>query len=330
MPRYLIHIGPHKTGSTYLQAAFQAMRTELLDRGIWYPEVWQGEDKLSHHRLVQRLRTPADEGLTGEFGSLNGPRYDTILISAEDLSDLSTDSIAHFKSLLGEAEARVVFYCRRWGELLPSGWQEMIKHGHTTTFPEFLSEHMVNLFRSNVINYGHTLARYVQHFGLSNISLVSYSNIVDGGGDLFINFCQKFLSWNDPPAPAHGRVNVSLDPVEVEIIRALNAIELLHGGEKSTAIIQKYRRSKNKLVLANLIAAIKSNVAHSRINEGLGPLQYLHGELFRQYGSLLVEPRSGPRLFAPKLSEIPYVRQDYLLTEGVAASLHDIYRIITG
>jgi hypothetical protein len=325
-PMYLIHIGPHKTGTTYLQAAFQAMRSTLLERGILYPELWQGADKLGHHRLAQRLRTKADEGLIGEFTSLNGKRYDTILISAEDLADLGTDSIAYFKSLLGGAEARVIFYCRRWGELLPSGWQEMIKHGHTITFPEFLSEHAVNSFGSHVINFGHTLARYVEQFGLPHISLVSYSNIVDSGRDLFTHFCQEFLSWDNALVPQHGKVNISLDPVEVEIIRALNAIELSCGSEKSNVIFRGFQQSKNKFDLSNLIAAIKNNMGHARINEGLGPLQYLHSELFRQFGQLLVEPRTGPRLFVPKLLEVPYARQDYLLFGGNAAIIQDVHR----
>jgi hypothetical protein len=204
------------------------------------------------------------------------------------------------------------------------------RHGNTITFPEFLSAHAVNSFGSNVMNYGLTLARYAEQFGLSNISLVSYSNIVDAGGDLFINFCQNFLSWNDPPAPSHGRVNVSLDPVEVEIIRALNAIERARGGEQSTAIFRSYRHSKGKLDLTKLNSGIQSYLAHSAINEGLGPLQYLHSELFRQFGPLLVEPRTGPRLFVPRLSQVPYVRQDYLLSQEVAATIQAIYKEICG
>jgi hypothetical protein len=329
MPKYFIHIGPHKTGSTYLQAAFRALRPQLLERGILYPEFGQGPDKLSHDKLAEKLRANDYAGLSDEFGSVNDSRYETVLISAEDLSDIRSDGIAHLKSLLGGAQARVVFYCRRWSELLPSGWQELIKHGETTTFPEFLSSHMVNAFGSHVMNYGHTLARYAEHFGLPNISLVSYSNIVDSGGDLLINFCRNFLAWPDPPVPSLGRVNVSLGPVEVEVIRALNVIDRAHGGKQSSHIFRAFRQAKPTLDLTDLLAAIEGHVVRLRVNEGLGALHYLHTELVRQFGGLLTEPRTGPQLFAPKVSDIPYIRQDYLLGSGPAAALLDVYERIS-
>src|SRR6185312_4862270 len=37
-PRYVIHIGPHKTGTTYLQHAFAKTQKELLAEGIYYPD----------------------------------------------------------------------------------------------------------------------------------------------------------------------------------------------------------------------------------------------------------------------------------------------------
>lgn len=329
MPKFLIHVGPHKTGSTYLQGAFRALRPELLKRGIAYPEFGQGPDKLNHAVLAQRLRADDYAGIGEEFVSLMGSGHETVLISSEDLADVGSAGIAYLKSLLGTQHARVVFYCRRWSELLPSGWQEMVKHGETGTFPEFLSRHMVNSFGSHVMNYGQTVGRYAEHFGLPNISLVSYSNIVDSGHDLLTNFCRNFLAWADPPVPPQGRVNASLDPVEVEVVRALNAIDRAHGGEKSNAIFLALRRAKPALDLSDLLTTIKSHVAHIRVNEGLGALQYLHSELFRQFGGLLVEPRSGPSLFAPKVSDIPYICQDYLLADGPAVALLDVYKRIS-
>ena len=146
-----------------------------------------------------------------EFEFLNGSGNETVLLSAEDLVGLSAANILTLRSLLGGASARVIFYCRRWSELLPSGWQELVKHGHTMTLPEFFSAHVVNAPGSNIINYGQALDRYAEHFGLENISLVSYSNIIDNNGDLFVHFCRNFLSWTDPPPPALDRVNVSAE-----------------------------------------------------------------------------------------------------------------------
>jgi hypothetical protein len=328
MPEYVIHIGPHKTGTTYLQAAFQTFRPQFLRRGIWYPEQWQGDDKLGHHRLVQRLRARTSDGLGEEFASLNASNHEVILISAEDLSDLKPDAIRYFKGLLADASAHVVFYCRRWSELLPSGWQEHVKHGETITLPEFLAAHVVNPFGTHVINYSRTLDRYAEHFGISNIRLVSYSNLLDVGDDLFIRFCKNLLSWDDPPKPNSERVNTSLNPIDVELLRSLNAMEAAHAGHSSSELFRRYRSKASALDVSIPVAAMKQHTGHTRINEGTGALQLLHTELFKKFGSLLAEPRHGQLLFAPKQAEIPYVRQDYLLASNVVESLHEIYRKI--
>ena len=208
MPRYLIHVGPHKTGSTYLQGRFHSTRAMLLGRGVMYPELWQGKDKYSHPELPRKLRAGADHELMDEFEFLNSSDNDTVLISAEDLVGLSAANILTLRSLLGRASARVIFYCRRWSELLPSGWQELVKHGHTNTLPEFFSAHVVNAPGSNIINYGQALDRYAEHFGLKNISLVYIAISLMTMGDLFVHFCHNFLSGPIPP-PALDRVNVA-------------------------------------------------------------------------------------------------------------------------
>ena len=330
MPRYLIHIGPHKTGTTYLQASFQALRQSLLERGICYPQMWQGEYPLGHQRLAPRLQSGTDDGLADAFRRLEDQGCHTILISAEDLSDLTDYGVAYFRSLLGNAAARIIFYCRRWSETMPSAWQETVKQGHTMTLPEFTAENIGAPLESKLMNYDLILRRYSEQFGADNISLVSYSNIIDDDGDLFVHFCRSFLSWIDPPVPDLGKLNVSLDIVDVEVIRALNVIEQSAGGARSSAIRQSYMRHKNELDLSKLASAIESDIHHLRINEGFGPLQHLHERLFQQFGSLLVEPRSGPRLFTPRSAGVPYARQNYLASDECAAALQDIYRRIHG
>jgi hypothetical protein len=37
MPEFIIHIGPHKTGSSYLQNALGSMADQLHGRGVLYP-----------------------------------------------------------------------------------------------------------------------------------------------------------------------------------------------------------------------------------------------------------------------------------------------------
>src|SRR5262244_3861909 len=98
MPDYVIHIGPHKTGSSYLQWSFLKYRTELLARGICYPDNWGTTN--AHFGLVCRLRAGDVVQLRADFDRLSQSGHETILLSAEDLSGLNTQEIERLKDLL--------------------------------------------------------------------------------------------------------------------------------------------------------------------------------------------------------------------------------------
>jgi hypothetical protein len=314
MPRYIIHIGPHKTGTSYLQAAFAACRDQLEQRGVWYPDTWS--ENLGHHKLAAELRAGISQRPL--FLAMNASRYDTVLLSAEDLADLRSERIAELRELIGTSAVRVVFYCRRWSELVPSGWQETIKHGSTSTLPEFLTPHAINPDGSNILNYGHTIRRFAEHFGLANISLVSYSNLVDSGADLWPHFCRLFLNWPDPPKPQRQRVNESMILPEVELIRVLNML----GSDRNN--LQAYRHSGFNI--ASISGAMETATGTIRMNEGVGVLLRLHEELWREFGHLMVQPYTEGRLFAPKNAELRYVRPDYLLTPGIADRIRSLHQ----
>ncbi len=56
MPRFTLHIGAHKTGTTYLQRVFHALRPALETAGIVFPSFWsQSDDQPELERLHQQL-----------------------------------------------------------------------------------------------------------------------------------------------------------------------------------------------------------------------------------------------------------------------------------
>ena len=60
MTRFIIHIGPHKTGSTYLQNHLTQNRAALIGRGIYYPREWTTpEIGWCHAELAQLLQQGA-------------------------------------------------------------------------------------------------------------------------------------------------------------------------------------------------------------------------------------------------------------------------------
>jgi hypothetical protein len=145
MPRYLIHVGPHKTGTTYLQLRFDAARKRLCERGVIYPaELSASKMEPSHRRLFPDIRASNISYLRFVFEQSAHKDAEYVLISAEDLNHLAPQEPGSLREAIDGGPATIIFYCRRWSELLPSLWQEKVKHGCDETFPEFFSANIAD------------------------------------------------------------------------------------------------------------------------------------------------------------------------------------------
>ena len=202
MPRYVIHIGPHKTGTTYLQNAFTLLRPRLSARGILYPEQWGGE--AGHHDLAERLGAGEKTSLQTAFDQLNRSGADVILLSSETFSHLNDAEAGLLHDLLTGEPAIVVFYCRRWSELIPSNWGQDVRQGSQLTFPAYAFSHLADPWASAVVNFDQVLTRYAGIFGIGSLRLVSYNGVLEAGGDLLDHFCRNFLAWHNPPLSVLG------------------------------------------------------------------------------------------------------------------------------
>jgi hypothetical protein len=325
MPTYLFHVGPHKTGSTYLQKSFDKSRSALAASGILYPEQWQ--DGVGHFGLVRRLRF-LDPALRLEFAELNESSIKMVLLSAEDLSDLPKESLEFLKQCVGHNEVTIIFYCRRWSELLASGWQEMVKHGETQTLPEFVAGHMVNPYASHIVNYARRLQSFTEVFGRESLRLVSYSHLMDNGEDILYHFMYSFLPISNPPRPERVILNASMGILETELVRALNALVWAHGGPRSSLAYQNFVRAKPNLELEPFFQAMERAKRSIRLHEATGSVLEMHQRLATEYGALMVPPKPSVLLFCPRVSEIPYIGLDYLMGEDIMGLYRNLRSVL--
>ena len=99
MRNAIVHIGAHKTGTTYLQLVFQGLR----QHGLCFPEVWsQSPDQPGHRKLFEAL---ASDGPVPNIDLTDGP----VLISSEDLCYLRGAQVGRLRAALGDASVRIVF-----------------------------------------------------------------------------------------------------------------------------------------------------------------------------------------------------------------------------
>jgi hypothetical protein len=331
MPRYLLHVGPHKTGTTYLQLRFDAARQRLRQSGVVYPSEWSSaEGEPSHRKLVVGLREAHVAQLRSQFEAIERDDPDDVLISAEGIGHLQPPALELLKTLMRAQPVTVIFYCRRWSELLPSLWQERVKHGHDETFPEFFSINASDPFESIEMNFTRRLDAYAKVFGRENIRLVSYNNLCDAGIDLAEHFFDCFLPQHRslidglPHLPV-ARPNQSLPPLDIEVIRALNAFNARGGMPVSSALRDWYMTKSGQFDLAGLFAAIQTNAATLPFSDATPAVRLLQDSLSATYGDVMVQPAQPGCLFAPRKAEIVYFRQRYLTDRMARDALDKVY-----
>lgn len=331
MTAFILHVGPHKTGTSYLQEAFLQTRPLLAARGVHYPAIW---GRAAHHALLEMLNAGPGAELERQFAELRAAGHATVLISVEGLTTLPLPTVEYLRTLVGpENPVRVVFYARSWADRLLSHWKQEIKGGSTQSLPEYLFQRVTQPAGSNLVNFGTGLRHYAQVFGAESLAVVAYDQVLAQKLDLFVHFAATFLDWSDPPALDLAYANVSPNTVDTEVLRALNAIEAAQSGQppgrvQAAGMAARYMRRAGEFAGPLLREAMEANRATAVLNEKSAQLTALHKQLYAEFGAALVAPKPRGVFFTPRRAEIPYVHRDYLLVPGVVAALHAVHRAV--
>jgi hypothetical protein len=139
-----LHIGLHKTGTTYLQNVLRANREGLRAQGVEFTggpgepvqafAVWDLQGR--------RPRGVADKRIAGSWDALvdavNTCGLPTALISEERLSLASLKQARKAVTSFPDSQVHVVVTGRDLGRVVVSAWQEEIKNDQTWTWQEFV------------------------------------------------------------------------------------------------------------------------------------------------------------------------------------------------
>jgi hypothetical protein len=227
----LVHIGPHKTGTTAIQAALWNARSELPSQGV---------------RLVGRTRNPSNavRSVTGQSSpyavgkpppighwnelvrQIRRAREPRVIVSSEFFAWAKPDAIARIAGDLDPARIRVVVTLRPLARILPSMWQQNVQAGALVPFEDWLADVLNGptepasssfwmLERHDAL-----IARWADVVGWDRVSAV----VVDEGDHEWqLRVFERFLGLTprtlalDPVL-----VNRSLTLPEAEAVRAFN------------------------------------------------------------------------------------------------------------
>lgn len=233
----LVHIGPHKTGSTAIQVAFQEARGELARHGVTYASGGRGHrpDKAGwafgvRGRPAGSERPPIKfwRQLVREVEEGGDHR---VCISNEDFGRATPQQARKLVNQLGGERVHVVAVARRLDRYLPSQWQERVKAGDQRDYDTWLrvvldtEDEEFAWDRKNVWfshDVGDLVGRWVDVVGPDRFTL-----IVSDEADREL-LPRTFESLLGLPAgllkPNPSRSNRGLTWAETELIRVTNEL----------------------------------------------------------------------------------------------------------
>lgn len=232
--RAFLHVGAPKTGTTFLQGVLWANRDVLRAAGVHLPGSRQGDHYRAGHDLRDVPYDPQDTRVDwrGSWDALadtaRRSAAPSVVLSEEHLAALTDAQAQRAVDSLAPREVHVIYAARRLSRVLPSEWQEFVKHGSPFTFADW-SRRVLRREESGPGRWFwavHDAADVVRRWSSAvPVERIHLMTVPRTGGDerLWCRFCRvldvdaSIASGFDVPR------NTSLGLAETEVLRRLNA-----------------------------------------------------------------------------------------------------------
>ncbi len=226
----LLHIGPHKTGTSAIQGALQAARERLAVEGVIYP----GRGRQTLWPIL---------AITGQPALLGEPRPDIahwdllvqaiaaagdqrVVLSSEFFAETQDNVIPRVISDLGGERVHVVVTLRPLCKIMPSQWQQYVQNGFRMPYGEWLAGILRQPPKTPTPGFWRRhrhddlVGRWAAVVGPENVTVV----VVDEADrTMLLRTFEAMLGLPDGfLALADDVANRSLTLAETEIVRRLN------------------------------------------------------------------------------------------------------------
>jgi len=329
MPKYIIHIGPPKTGSKYIQSQLFHNRSFLEANGVLYPDNWWNRpDQIFHVPVLDILRQGGDT-LNSEFEKINARGFERVILSCEGFDALKLDEIARLRDAIGDNAVDIVYYVRRWSDRIPSDWRQRVMMGQFITVPEFYTRLLSHPINTGEINYSLVWESFARVFGRESLRIVSYSNLSDKGVDLFAHFCRTIVGLPEVPQTRKGLIQHNKGPsmIEAEILRGLNYLYFLENSFNDIRIRIRFLRLKSGYDLRELNDYMQSDVRAIKLEDVAAPLAATW-KAISEYQDCLVSPEYGKDMFEGLSVDSNFVGQNYLYRAGALIEQERFYAYV--
>ncbi|MDT8328881.1 MAG: hypothetical protein RQ750_16120 [Roseovarius sp.] len=232
MAKIVLHIGAHKTATSYLQAVFHRNRSLLQASGLYYPYIGPNN---AHHALAgqwfqindlpEGFYGPAGPvGLWDEFIKTHVNLEGTLFLSAENFTRVYPHRVnmAELAERLAVfEEVRIVYTLRRQVELIPSVWAQISKMNFVPSVWTFMRTVFDERRAKGVpIDHNAVYHELLTGFAPEQIHLLDYSRFRAHPAGVVGVFLDLLGVAVDPATlvqPPEDEANISPDPLALFI-----------------------------------------------------------------------------------------------------------------
>ncbi|MBV9484986.1 MAG: hypothetical protein JO246_02910 [Frankiaceae bacterium] len=227
----LLHIGPHKTGTTAIQQAMANARPALRRHGVVYPGDG-GQHRMpalaiTGTRGVVGLRPPRIAEWDLLIKDVVAARRRRVVVSAEAFVEADDATAQRIVADLGGERVRVVITLRPLAKILPSAWQQMVRNRLRSTYDEWLDDVFNRpTERRQIANFWHrhhhdeVLDRWLSIVGPDRIAVVVADDVdrlvLPRSFESLLGLPEGLLVAPDV------RDNRGLTAAEIELVRQVN------------------------------------------------------------------------------------------------------------
>jgi hypothetical protein len=227
----LVHIGPHKTGTTSLQRAFHTGRDAVSHHGVHY--TGRHEQPLlaalavAGGRGMKGDREPRPEDWTELLDEVRDAGDQRVVISSEFLCYADEAAARRVVSEVPGGPVHLVVTLRPVAKIAPSQWQQYVQNGLKISYVKWLD----GMFRRPPYDWptpsfwrrhshGELVRRWAEAAGRENLTVVVAD---ESEPDMLLRTFEAMLGLpHGLLVPGRNDANRSLSRGEIELVRALN------------------------------------------------------------------------------------------------------------
>ena len=278
MAEIFVHVGPPKTGSTYLQDQLWRHREDLARREVLLPiehpnEMWLAAVDVQDGAFVH-VDVPEARGAWARVVHRVLDHGGRVVVSHELLGLSDDDHVARIAASFDRAELHVVVMARDLAAMLPSLWQETVKMADPDQpWPQFLAEQQAR--RSPWTDAAGIVRRWLAHVPPSRVHVVTVPPRGTPPAVLLGRFAAA-LGIDTGEWDAGSPANESLDVVQVELLRRLTR----------AAVGRLDRRDLQRLVNDRLVHLVPRSGAGRGVRVPPEARSWIEGETRRRRAAL--------------------------------------------